>query len=244
MENHQIHARKSEKGFTLVELAIVMIIIGLLITGVLKGQEMIANAQVTSTVSQIKGLDAAVSSFRDMYQAFPGDMVTASTRLNNCAADPCNNGDGNGRINLTVGTTPGLNDEGAYFFNHLRAADLITGLDGTATLAFGSALVAAPVGGGYLVGHTGSGAPVGFTAAELRAGHYLVLNGAAANVAATSGVLSNSQAARVDRKLDDGNPTTGVVISQSAACRLAGPPVSYDEANAGGTCAIAIRIQG
>jgi prepilin-type N-terminal cleavage/methylation domain-containing protein len=50
----------SQAGFTLVELAIVMIIIGLLIAGVLKGQELIANARVTSTVAQVKAIDAAI----------------------------------------------------------------------------------------------------------------------------------------------------------------------------------------
>jgi prepilin-type N-terminal cleavage/methylation domain-containing protein len=55
----------SQAGFTLVELAIVMIIIGLLIAGVLKGQELIANARVTSTVAQVKAIDAAISTFKD-----------------------------------------------------------------------------------------------------------------------------------------------------------------------------------
>ena len=66
----------SQAGFTLVELAIVMIIIGLLIAGVLKGQELIGNARVTSTVAQIKAIDAATSTFKDTYAALPGDMTT------------------------------------------------------------------------------------------------------------------------------------------------------------------------
>ncbi|HIL28602.1 MAG TPA: prepilin-type N-terminal cleavage/methylation domain-containing protein, partial [Micavibrio sp.] len=88
-----ITADKKQAGFTLVELAVVMIIIGLLIGGVLKGQELIANAQIASTVAGIKGIDAATSTFNDTYNAFPGDMSNALTRLPNCAA-PCANGNG------------------------------------------------------------------------------------------------------------------------------------------------------
>ena len=73
-----------QKGFTLVELAIVMTIIGLLIGGILKGQELMQNARITSTVSQVKSYSAAVTTFKDMYQATPGDMLNAGTRLVGC----------------------------------------------------------------------------------------------------------------------------------------------------------------
>ena len=81
----QKHMR-AQAGFTLVELAIVMIIIGLLIAGVLKGQALIQNAQVTSTVAQTKAIEAATTTFRDTYNALPGDMTTPNTKLPNCAA--------------------------------------------------------------------------------------------------------------------------------------------------------------
>ena len=65
----QKHMRSSA-GFTLVELAIVMIIIGLLIAGVLKGQALIANAQVTATVAQVKAIEAATSTFKGSLMDF------------------------------------------------------------------------------------------------------------------------------------------------------------------------------
>ena len=88
--NHIVQYRKpglkSQAGFTLVELAIVMIIIGLLIGGVLKGQELITNAQITATVAQVKSIDGATTTFKDMYNALPGDMLNPAGRLPNCAA--------------------------------------------------------------------------------------------------------------------------------------------------------------
>src|SRR5437016_3490712 len=90
---------RAEVGFTLVELAIVMIIIGLLIAGVLKGQALIANARVTATVAQNKAVEAAVSTFRDTYAGLPGDIFNPATRLPNCAGAPCNTaGNGHGKL--------------------------------------------------------------------------------------------------------------------------------------------------
>lgn len=243
MTTSMLKSMREEKGFTLVELAVVMIIIGLLIGGILKGQEMIANAQITSTVAQAKALDAATSTFRDQYNAFPGDMANATTRLVGCAA-PCANGTGDGRVGLNVGAAAALNNEGAYYFNQLRTADLITGLDGSNTLSFGQALPSASVGGGYMVGHSAVGG-TGFTATELRPSHYLVLTGqVVASSTAGSGILTTSQAARIDRKMDDGQANRGSVVSETsaAACRTGG--TTYNESDPDQVCNIAIRIQG
>lgn len=72
------------KGFTLVELAIVLTIIGLLIGGLLKGQELILTGRVAATVAQIKNYEAAATTFRDAYGALPGDLMQAPALLRGC----------------------------------------------------------------------------------------------------------------------------------------------------------------
>ncbi len=244
--------RKSEGGFTLVELAVVMIIIGLLIAGILKGQELIANARVTSTISQMQGIGAAVDGFTEAYNAQPGDMNDAVTRLVGCAA-PCADGGGNGAISVNVGSIPAVGggdaSEGTLFFLHLAAGDFITGVDGTTATGggakFGGTNPTAPIGGGYSVGDTRTGVTTGFTLTEFRTGTYIALIGdITAVVGAGTGVLAASQAARIDRRLDDGVPDTGVVLGDAATgagnCRSA--VGVYNEADQSGVCSIAYRM--
>ena len=143
-----IFAKQPQKGFTLVELAIVMIIIGLLICGVLKGQELIANAQVTSTVVQIKGISAASSTFRDQYQALAGDFSRATVRLPNCTA-PCENGNGNARLTRGPQEVSVNSGENIQFWLHVNKADLFSGVNGTTQASWGEGMPAADVGGGF-----------------------------------------------------------------------------------------------
>src|SRR5215470_5599339 len=82
------------KGFTLVEIAIVLVIVGLLLGGVLKGQELITSARVRNLISQQDGIKAAFFGFQDRYRALPGDYAAASANI----AGVNIAGDGNGRI--------------------------------------------------------------------------------------------------------------------------------------------------
>lgn len=75
---------QQQKGFTLVELAIVLTIIGLLIGGILKGQQLMQNSRVTATVAQIKAIEASTTSFRDFYNALPGDLKSPNTKIPEC----------------------------------------------------------------------------------------------------------------------------------------------------------------
>ena len=250
MSNLELENRKSEKGFTLVELAIVMIIIGLLITGILKGQEMIGNAQVTATVSQVKGIEAAVSTFRDMYDTLPGDITNPAVRLPNCAGTCNQGGNGDGRVGtLLPGVGQAHASENRAFFTHLAAADLISGVsitpDATA-LTFDEDLPATEVGGGFTLGFSGTGAGTQLLGTpNLRGGHYLsIVTDATANVTNTAGAqaLTASQAARIDRKLDDGAPTEGSVRAAGATECIVAP--DYNEALDATNCTLYIRIQG
>ena len=239
---------KSEAGFTLVELAIVMIIIGLLIAGVLKGQQLIGNARVTSTVAQIKAIDAATSTFKDEYQALPGDMPQPVARLPNCNAAPCNNaGNGDGKLANSFNAVP--SGENLAFFPQLSSADLVTGIIPTAgSVTFGQNLPQAKLDGvGIIPGNvaaaadlTGNGAVAG--SVGFPSGLYLALIPTAAAVTTGSVGMTPSQASRIDAKLDDGVATTGSTIGIGTA--TCGDNTGYATATTSNVCGIYTRIQG
>jgi len=120
-------------GFTLVEIAVVLVIVGLLIGGVLKVQEMITNTKLKRIESDNAGLLAALNSYQDRYLQLPGDDSDASTRFTIYAGDSKNDGNGNGKIGdgtdwLSVSAWAIAGDsETTKFFGHLRAAGLIAG---------------------------------------------------------------------------------------------------------------------
>ncbi|HHH42636.1 MAG TPA: prepilin-type N-terminal cleavage/methylation domain-containing protein [Gammaproteobacteria bacterium] len=108
---------RNQRGFTLVEIAIVLVIIGLLLGGVLKGQEMITNAKVRNLADQASGIKAAFFAFQDRYKALPGDYRVASANISGVPANM--NGNGNGQIQNG-------NERGRVWL-HLAAAGFITG---------------------------------------------------------------------------------------------------------------------
>lgn len=90
------------RGFTLIELAVVIVIISLIMLAMFKGSALIGTGQSQQVLAAVKDLDAAVVQFRSTYNYLPGDMPDAATRLPGVAG--CNlmsgnaNGDGNGQV--------------------------------------------------------------------------------------------------------------------------------------------------
>lgn len=259
----QTIGKHSEQGFTLVELAIVMIIIGILIGGVLKGQELINNARVQATVAQVKGIDGALSTFRDMYRGLPGDITRVSTRIPNCTGACNRDGSGDNRIgdaagaNSLGGALGDLNNENGAAWAQLIAADVLTGVTvasaSNVAVEIGVTIPEAEMGGGIEIGYTLAGnLPAMTDNSVVRRGHYLLLDESGDQATtATTGSMTPNQAERIDVKLDDGRPNTGSVRAIGSAgnadtdCADAtGAAGIYFSANDNIACGLYIRVQG
>jgi len=114
----------NQKGFTLIEIAIVMVIIGLLLGGVLKGQELINNAKIKALYAMKDQMASAYLTYYDRYNAYPGDDANATTNVGATA-----NGNGDGLIATTDFdcTATGTGTESCDAYEHLRLANLISG---------------------------------------------------------------------------------------------------------------------
>jgi len=211
--------RKQQAGFTLIEIAIVLVIIGLLLGGVLKGQELITAARVRNLISNQDGVKAAYFGFLDRYRSLPGDYSTANAQANipGCAA--CFGGNANGQI-----VTDGTSAESVHVWEHLSKAGFITGsyVSGAAVAAASTANTPANPYGSlielefdttYREGNAAGGADTGTARHNLKTG---------ANI--PSDIM-----AEVDRKVDDGLAGSGQLrhstfngTSAFATCATAG----------------------
>ena len=109
-----------QPGFTLVEIAIVLVIIGLLLGGILKGQEMITQAKIKNTAADFSGLSAAYYGYQDRYRAIPGDDPGASRWTG------ATNGNGNGVVAGKYNSSTAT-DESLLWWDDLRRAGFVSG---------------------------------------------------------------------------------------------------------------------
>lgn len=184
----------------MVEIAIVLVIIGLLLGGVLKGQAMIESAKVKALGNEMKAVQTAYYTYQDKFRAVPGDDAAATTHLGTTVqgvtiVNPT--GPANGLIDTVdwTGTaTPIAGNESSLFWMHTRAAGLMTG-----SAASG---VAANSAGGKL----GIASTSAITTTTLTGTKFVC-----------SGGIDGTLAAQLDTVLDDGAPNTGSVQATAGA---------------------------
>src|SRR5690606_16799313 len=127
--NMNIPSRTAQSGFTLVEIAIVLVIIGLLLGGVLKGTELIDNAKVKKAANELNGMNAAYYAYLDRYSRIPGDdgNLTTLQRRGGSWAIVGAAGDSDGLLEVTAAQSFTGAGENAAFWQHLKAAGFISG---------------------------------------------------------------------------------------------------------------------
>lgn len=185
-----------QSGFTLVEIAIVLVIIGLLLGGVLKGQELINNAKVKNFAQDFRQVPLFIYGYQDKYKALPGDdrgvdgtangrFGTAGTPCTPAAASKCATGNGviDGDYNSTSAT-----DESFVFWQHIRLAGLAAGSTATADGAFQPT--------------NADGGRIGVQSA-------VPITGMTGSYFVCSDAIQGKFAKQLDVTMDDGNTATG-----------------------------------
>lgn len=114
------------RGFTLVEIAIVLVIIGLLLGGILKGQEMITQAKIKNSIADFSGISAAYHGYQDRYRAIPGDDPNAAGRWAGATVSTTPAEVGNGKVQGKYNTTTST-DESRIWWDHLRRSGFVAG---------------------------------------------------------------------------------------------------------------------
>lgn len=118
--------RKRQAGFTLAEIAIVLVVITLLLAGIVKGQSIILQSRIKNTIGDMNAIVAAVELYKDRYHLVPGDDPNAGTRWSGSVS-----GNGDRRIqglyNAVASNPPTSAEESNLFWMHLRQSGLLTG---------------------------------------------------------------------------------------------------------------------
>lgn len=219
-----------KQGFSLVELSIVLVILGLLTGGILAGQSLIRASELRAVTTQFAGYHTATYTFRDKYFGLPGDLTNATAFWgiaaggtgsdDTCYAavvtdDTCN-GDGNGQINgQSNATGNNIFNERFRFWQHLALAGLVEG-----------SYTGATDGGSGNMRTPGVNVPRGRMSNSLYQTFYVTNAGGEYYAATTnhnllnisggsgtSGVLKPEEAWNMDTKLDDGKPGLGKITT-------------------------------
>ena len=218
--------RSKQSGFTLVEIAIVLVIIGLLLGGVLKGQELINSAKVKNLATDFRNMSTFVYAYQDKYRAIPGDDRAAAAHLGGVAvcagtdptcAVPAPATVGDGRI-TGLWIPAAQTDESHLFWQHVRLANLATGTTD-------------PTGADYIP-RNAEGGVMGISGQTM-------VTGWTGNFFICSAGIQGRFARQLDTMLDDGVTNTGtirVIVDRATVAAAATLLTPAEDANLYSVC--------
>ncbi len=192
--------KRVQTGFTLIEIAVVLVIIGLLLGGVLKGQELINSAKVKNLATDFRNIPLFIYTYQDRYRALPGDDANANTHVigTNATGAKTGNGliDGAWNDNTTA-------SESFVFWQHIRLAGLLTGSTDTAAANY------SPV--------NANNGKIGIQSGTAVVANALIKDAAGVALRGTHIICSNNIAGKLvkplDITLDDGNTAGGMMMA-------------------------------
>src|SRR5512139_3703204 len=196
------HFARRQSGFTLIEIAIVLVIIGLLLGGILKGQELINSARVKNLATDFRNIPAFIYGYQDKFKALPGDDPNAVANVNGTLATTGTPGNG---IVEGAWNSPTTTDESVLFWQHVRLAGLAPGMT----------TVPASLPGDYNPKNA-SGGFIGIQSGTTVAAQSPIVgtNGpiSGAYIICSTGILGKF-VTQLDAQMDDGNPATGSMMA-------------------------------
>lgn len=225
-----ISSPSARRAFTLVELSIVLVVLGLLVGGILAGRSMFRASEIRSVATDFTRFHTAFNAFQNQYSALPGDMPNATAYWNAQHATPANcqttpstsqltcDGNGDGKVGDT------LYYEDFRFWQHLANAGLIegsytgvAGAGGSVHCVLGTNCPKSRVtNAGYGVNYYAS---LGAGQIIQTNSHQIIFGGQHSTFFPTTGIIRGEEAWNIDQKIDDGKPGFGTVFGPSNTSR-------------------------
>jgi prepilin-type N-terminal cleavage/methylation domain-containing protein len=240
-------------AFTIIEMSIVLVIVGLLIAMITMGNQMMQQSNARAVINEVRGIQQSLNTFKLQYNYLPGDLPNATSFWATSA-----NGNGNGVIDYNTGVSTPLED--TYVFQQLYLANIINlsfsgGAQGGGTNRYVAGVNAYPSrlsGAGYFVASNVTLYHIIYAPQQLQFGSATngnsgVLNGQA---------VTSNDAYYIDQKMDDGVPSSGNVMTGRAIALDAtantcvsqtistAPPITYVLTDATVSCRMFFTLKG
>ncbi len=217
-----------QRGFSLLELGIVIVVIGLIAGGVLIGQGMIRSAEVQSILSDFSKYQAATARFQSQFASIPGDMPDATSHWADAA-----NGNGNGFVDQPVFIGPGITEPHQFWLHLSRAGEIDISMSGSRGLGTAKTQsgVNAPgskiTSSAWMPGYDASATFGGILPAVASSNYFsFTADSSSGGVA----ILTPAEALQIDTKVDNGLPAEGDVVTLPVAdCIDANGYRAFDE---------------